>query len=51
MSNTELGVSHLAVALQARQVRLRTPGGMKIEKCCLYGSAAITTFFVHSSLP
>lgn len=40
LSNTELGVSHLVVALGAREVRLRTPVGMKVEKCCLYGSAA-----------
>lgn len=51
MSNTELGVSHLVVALGARQRRGRTPGGMKVEKCCLYGSATSYYFVVHSSLP
>lgn len=44
MSNTELGVSHLGVALGSRQRSLRTFGGMRIEKCCWYGSAASYCF-------
>lgn len=52
MSNIEQhGVSHLVVALGGGQRRLRTPVGMRVEKCFWYGCAPSYYFSVQASLP
>lgn len=42
------GVSHLVVALGARQRRLRITVGIRVEKCCWHGSTPNDYFFCAS---
>ena len=50
MSNIEHhGVSHLVVALGGGQRRLRTPVGMRVEKCFSYGCAPSYYFSVQGT--